>query len=71
MRPTVTHGTTLTSRLLEKFWWLLFHYRPSIVGGCRPIEIDRYIDPERWTLLHKYTIVSFGVPSELIIAKKL
>lgn len=68
---SLTHGISLSSRIVEFAWNTLFKLKPSIVGGCRPIKLTQHLQSEKWDIIHDSVIVSFGVPSEVLIAKRV
>ena len=68
---SLTHGVSLVSRIVEIVWHSLYKLRPSIVGGCRPIELTQYLRNDKWHIIHDLVIESYGVPSEVVIAKRL
>jgi ubiquinone/menaquinone biosynthesis C-methylase UbiE len=68
---SLTHGVTLTSRFVELLWNGLYKLKPSIVGGCRPIDLTTHLPGDKWHIAHDSTMVSYGVPSQVVIAKKL
>lgn len=43
---------------------------PSLVGGCRPIELTDLVTGPAWSLRHREVLVSFGVPSEVVVAER-
>ncbi len=64
---SLTKGITMTSRIVSSIWMAVFRMRPSIVGGCRPICLDAYIEEDRWQLEHRKVLTPFGVPSEVVV----
>ena len=64
---SLTKGITLLSRIVSSLWMAVFRIRPSIVGGCRPILLDEYVDRDRWKLEHRKILTPFGVPSEVLV----
>jgi ubiquinone/menaquinone biosynthesis C-methylase UbiE len=64
---SLTRGVTLPSRIVSLLWMAVFGMRASLVGGCRPIRLEPYIDQERWQLEHRRVVTPFGVPSEVLI----
>jgi ubiquinone/menaquinone biosynthesis C-methylase UbiE len=66
---SLTHGFTALSKVVEKVWVSLHRLRPALVGGCRPIVLEQFID-NRWMIRHRGQTVSFGVPSEVLVAEK-
>ena len=67
---SLTEGVTHLSHIVTAIWTRVFRLNASLVGGCRPIRLEQYIDPRRWTLQYKSVVVAFGVPSEILVASK-
>ena len=65
---SLTHGTNFLSRFVTWVWSKLYSLRPTIVGGCRPIELRDYLDEREWAVQHQSVVIGFGVPSEVIVA---
>jgi ubiquinone/menaquinone biosynthesis C-methylase UbiE len=65
---SLTNGVTPASRIVSKLWAALYNLRPSLVGGCRPIRLDAYLDRRAWSVAYHDVIVRFGVPSEVLVA---
>jgi SAM-dependent methyltransferase len=65
----LTYGTTFFSKLVVANWLAVHSLRPSLVGGCRPITLSDFLGPASWKILYSTTIVSWGVPSEVLIAR--
>ncbi|NOZ10853.1 MAG: class I SAM-dependent methyltransferase [Gammaproteobacteria bacterium] len=68
---SLTHGISFVSRIVEILWRRLYQLKPFIVGGCRPINLKKYLQNDQWHVVHDPVIVSYGVPSEVVIAKRL
>lgn len=66
---SLTKGVTLTSRIVTAIWSLVFRLRASLVGGCRPILLERHINPQYWETEYRKVVVAFGVPSEVLVAQ--
>lgn len=64
----LTRGTTRLSRIVSTAWYSIFRVRPSLVGGCRPIQIRRYLDGALWRVEHHRVVTAFGIPSEVLVA---
>lgn len=64
---SLTVGTTPLSRLVSGLWSALFRLRPAWVGGCHPIELQRYVSAEHWQVHHRQVHRSFGLSSEVLI----
>jgi ubiquinone/menaquinone biosynthesis C-methylase UbiE len=67
---SLTGGFSPLSRTLIWLWKLLFSVRPSLVGGCRPVELLDFISEKTWEVVHHNSVVTFGVPSEVLVACK-
>jgi SAM-dependent methyltransferase len=65
----LTYGTTLLSRWVVAAWLAVHSLRPSLVGGCRPISLTDFLGPASWKVLYSTTLVAWGVPSEVLIAR--
>jgi ubiquinone/menaquinone biosynthesis C-methylase UbiE len=66
---SLTRGTTSLSRTVSAVWSSLFRLRASLVGGCRPIHLEQYINQDYWELEYRNVVIAFGVPSEVLIAR--
>jgi ubiquinone/menaquinone biosynthesis C-methylase UbiE len=67
---SLTHGFTFFSRVVERLWTALHGLRPSLVGGCRPINIVELVKGPRWKVLYDARFSAFGVPSEALVAER-
>ncbi len=67
---SLTHGTTLVSRIACNLWTASFRINPRLVGGCRPIQLEPYFNPEMWSIAYSNVVTQFGVPSEVVIATR-
>ena len=66
----LTWGRTPLSRLVMGGWSRIHRLRPSLVGGCRPIELTDFVSPDRWEILHRNVLSAYGLPSEVLVVKK-
>lgn len=64
---SLTRGVTIPSRLVSSLWMTLFRLRLMLLGGCRPIQLERYADRKYWRIEHHAVLTPFGVPSEVLI----
>lgn len=67
---SLTNGTTTTSRIVCSAWNAVAHRWPSLVGGCRPIELKDLITGPKWSVRHMEVLVRLGVPSEVLLAQR-
>lgn len=65
-------GLSTGSGLLSKgVAWMISRVHslsPRLVGGCRPLELCRFLADERWQLRMRQPVAPFGIPSEAIVA---
>jgi len=66
---SLTYGTTFVSKLTIAAWLAVHSLRPSLVGGCRPILLTDFLGPASWKILYSTTVVAYGVPSQVLIAR--
>lgn len=66
---SLTKGSSLSSRFITRAWNAIFNWRPALVGGCRPIELQEYCSPASWAIVRVHTLVSWGIPSEVLVAR--
>lgn len=67
----LTHGCDLPSRILTALWRTVHGVAPSVVGGCRPVDVSAHLDPADWAVLHRRVATSWFVPSEVVVAAPL
>lgn len=67
---SLTHGCTPASRVIEKLWVGLHGLNPSLVGGCRPIELLDFVLTPTWDIRHHGVLSRYGMASEIVVAEK-
>lgn len=66
---SLSPGVGPISRTVAGTWsWLQLHW-PAIVGGCRPIDLLRFLPPQHWRIAFHRKVVAFGVTSEVAVAE--
>lgn len=65
---SLTQGVTVASRIVSTLWSLAFRLHPALVGGCRPLRLDRFFDFANWSPDRRNVVVKFGVPTEVVVA---
>lgn len=65
---SLAHGRTPLSRFVCAQWNRIYRWRPTLVGGCRPIALRDYLPANAWTVRHHDVIVRGGVPCEAVVA---
>ncbi len=68
---SLTKGITPLSRALAFIWGTVFRLRPSLVGGCRPVQLHTYADREHWRQAYRSVVVAFGIPSEVLLLRRV
>ncbi len=68
---SLTTGITPLSRALTFAWGCVFRLRPSLVGGCRPVQLHMYAGQEHWRQEYCDAVVAFGIPSEVLLLRRI
>ena len=68
---SLTFGKGPISRAIIAIWRTLHSANPYLVGGCRPIELARFISEQQWEIKNNQTVVSWGIPSDVLVARCL
>jgi len=58
------------SRLCTSLWSAVYALRPRLVGGCRPISLEPFLDGSRWRVEHRSVVVPFGFALEVAVAAR-
>ncbi|MFZ1754872.1 MAG: class I SAM-dependent methyltransferase [Caldilineaceae bacterium] len=64
---SLTRGVDFPSRFVSSVWMAVFRLRPAIVGGCRPIRLDTFVDAQAWQVVYQGIVTPAGVPSEVLV----
>jgi ubiquinone/menaquinone biosynthesis C-methylase UbiE len=67
---SLTNGTSWLSRLVTGVWARVHRLAPALVGGCRPVELQSLLEVRSFQVEYIQTVVAFGIPSEVVIAKR-
>jgi len=67
---SLTEAVGPLSGLVMAVWKGLYSLRPSLVGGCRPIDLGGRFGSPDWEIVHQHKMATFGIPSEAIVARK-
>lgn len=67
---SLSHGSTLSSKVVASILALVHRLRPSLVGGCRPIGLRDYLPEGVWQVRYRNEVAPFGIPSEVVVAVK-
>lgn len=66
----ISSGTGFTSRIVAGAVSWIQSRRPSLVGGCRPVDLLPFVQPTEWDVQYHSKVVAFGIPSEVVVAKR-
>lgn len=67
----LTRGPGLASRAVSRVWQGIHRLRPSLVGGCRPLEVARFLTEGRWRLLDHGVVAPYAIASEAVVAERI
>jgi ubiquinone/menaquinone biosynthesis C-methylase UbiE len=68
---SLTTGSTLPSRAFVALWMRIHAFNPALVGGCRPLELLRFLPGTRWRVMHHARITRLAVPLEAVVAERV
>ncbi len=66
----LTEGVDLPSRSLVAVWKGIYSFAPLACGGCRPLKLAARVEAAGFQVSTRETIVQWGVPSEIILARR-
>ena len=67
---SLTHGFTWRSRLLIGAWKAVYRIGPERLGGCRPVDLGRFVSERDWVPVARRRVDPWGIPSEVLIARR-
>jgi ubiquinone/menaquinone biosynthesis C-methylase UbiE len=67
---SLTCGRSWLSRVVTWLWNSVHWLHPRLVGGCRPLQLQAFLDEERWRIDYHRVVTAFGVSSEVVVASK-
>lgn len=66
----ISSGTGFVSRIVMGMVSWIQSVRPSLVGGCRPVDLLPFLSQSEWQVQHHSKVVAFGISSEVLVAKR-
>lgn len=66
----LTPGADGMARVLSGVWGAIHRLRPSLVGGCRPVELLEVLPAGAWKLRHRAVVSPWGIASEAVVAER-
>jgi ubiquinone/menaquinone biosynthesis C-methylase UbiE len=67
---SLTCGRKGVARLITWLWSTVHWLHPKLVGGCRSLRVQDFLDEEHWRLDYHHVVIAFGVASEVVVASK-
>lgn len=64
-----TEGFTPVSRAFASIWKRIYAFNPRLVGGCRPLRVSKFLDEADWKIEHIQVVCSWGICSEIVVAR--
>ena len=66
----ISTGTGRVSRMVMGMVSWVQSVHPSLVGGCRPVDLLPLLPPSQWKVQYHTKVVAFGIASEVLIARR-
>lgn len=66
----LTAPVNLSSRIVMGLWSTVHAVAPRLVGGCRPLRMERFLNPQQWRVRHRSVVTPRGVASEVLVVEK-
>jgi ubiquinone/menaquinone biosynthesis C-methylase UbiE len=67
---SLTHGRSTVSKMFSAGWLSLWKFEPSLLGGCRPIELLEFIPHSDWRIFYFDIVMLLALSSEVVVAAK-
>jgi len=67
---SLSTGSTPLSRLSARLWASVHRLRPTLVLGCRPIELTPLLSGSDWGITHHVRLTPLGLPAEVVVAER-
>jgi SAM-dependent methyltransferase len=66
----ISEGVGSISRTVARLWAWVQARSPSVVGGCRPIELTEFLSTSDWRVEHRANVAAYGIASEALVARR-
>jgi ubiquinone/menaquinone biosynthesis C-methylase UbiE len=67
----LTHGEAFPARALSWVWERIHRLRPSLVGGCRPLELSTFLPASLWSVRYRSVVAPYAIASEVVVAERI
>jgi ubiquinone/menaquinone biosynthesis C-methylase UbiE len=68
---SATHGRTPSERLIMGLAGRLHALSPTLVGGCRAIDLASALERDSWRVIHHAVVSKWAIPSEVLVASRV
>jgi ubiquinone/menaquinone biosynthesis C-methylase UbiE len=58
------------SKKIHHIWYLIAKYVPSLLTGCRPVQLGPALEDAGFTILHQEEVSQNTFPSAIVVAQK-
>lgn len=65
---SLTFGASRLGRVVSRCWQGVWKLNPTLVGGCHPIELLGYLQPENWKPDYDSRVARWGLTSKVVVA---
>lgn len=65
----LTPGERGVARWVTALWRRIHRANPMRVGGCRPLCLAELLPRPSWSIVHREVVVTWGLASEVLVAK--
>lgn len=66
---SATYGRTLCEKTVMGMARAINSIAPSLLGGCRTVDLSPYLRLESWKLEHSEIVSVYGITSEVLVAR--
>lgn len=66
----LTFGEGRGARAVSWLWEQVYRLRPSLVGGCRPLEILSFLPSADWKVRHRGVVAPYAIASGIVVAER-
>lgn len=66
----ISSGTGFFSRAVMGLVSRVQSLSPTLVGGCRPVDVLPFLSASAWQVRHHSKVVAFGIASEVLVAQR-
>ena len=67
---SLTTGFTPASRAFARLWSRIHAWAPSLVGGCRALELVKLLPETQWDVRHHARVAPWGIALEAVVAQR-